>query len=372
MNPRTRRLAKICTVAAALTMVGAGCSSDSDDETAGGGNAGTGGSGGGEVAEGGLTCLTTADLYALVGPESNGFANWSDAQALATELGSSTTFPDGPLDITAPGTESGTYDAFIELALQDLVEERAAAGKIEVDDEGEAVESTRKDYSSQANDNAILQGLTGSKTSFGWVGFAFAEDGGEALHEFEVDGGEGCVAPSAETIADGSYPLARDLYIYVDTAKAAESSALCEYVDYYLSDDGLVAVEEAGYVLLSDEDLAATRSAWDAVGAECEPGAGSGNIRISGSSTVEPISQLVKELLNETNGDITVDVDGPGTGDGFKAFCAGDTDISDASRPIKDEEAQACADAGVEYVELKVAYDGITVLTSAENPAVGG
>jgi phosphate transport system substrate-binding protein len=65
-------------------------------------------------------------------------------------------------------------------------------------------------------------------------------------------------------------------------------------------------------------------------------------------------------------------VDGPGTGDGFKAFCAGDTDISDASRPIKDEEAQACADAGVEYVELKVAYDGITVLTSAENPAVGG
>ena len=54
-------------------------------------------------------------------------------------------------------------------------------------------------------------------------------------------------------------------------------------------------------------------------------------------------------------------VDGPGTGDGFELFCQGETDISDASRAIDEEEAAACADAGIEYTELKIAYDGITV-----------
>src|SRR5690606_30448290 len=69
-----------------------------------------------------ITCLTLADLYALMGPESDNVANWQDAQALATELGSATTFPEAPLSIVAPGDESGTYDSFIELALGDIIE----------------------------------------------------------------------------------------------------------------------------------------------------------------------------------------------------------------------------------------------------------
>ena len=65
----------------------------------------------------------------------------------------------------------------------------------------------------------------------------------------------------------------------------------------------------------------------------------SGSITISGSSTVEPISALVAELFNEPNPDVAITVDGPGTGDGFELFCQGKTDISDASRPIEEEEA---------------------------------
>ena len=61
---------------------------------------------------------------------------------------------------------------------------------------------------------------------------------------------------------------------------------------------------------------------------------------------------------------------GPGTGDGFAQFCAGETDISDASRPISEEEAQTCADAGIEFIELKIAVDGLSVITSAENTDV--
>ena len=91
----------------------------------------------------------------------------------------------------------------------------------------------------------------------------------------------------------------------------------------------------------------------------------SGEVNVSGSSTVQPISVAAGEAFMEENADATVNVDGPGTGDGFELFCNGETDISDASRPIEDEEIAACEDAGIEFVELKVGIDGIAVLTQA-------
>jgi phosphate transport system substrate-binding protein len=208
-----------------------------------------------------VECLSFADLYALVGPESDGFGNWSDAQSLATELGSTTAFPDESLDITAPGTESGTYDSFIEIALADIAEERVTAGAITEDE----AETTRSDYTSQANDNAILQAIEGSPSSFGWVGFAFAEEAGDQVKEIAISeepGGE-CIAPTAETIADGTYPLSRSLYIYVNAGKVDTNTALPAYVDFYLG-DGYVAVEEVGYVGLPPAELSATEQVWTA------------------------------------------------------------------------------------------------------------
>src|ERR671919_634676 len=92
-----------------------------------------------------------------------------------------------------------------------------------------------------------------------------------------------------------------------------------------------------------------------------------GSIFVSGSSTVEPISSLVAELFAEENPDVEITVEGPGTGDGFELFCNGETDISDASRPIEQEEIAACEANGIEYTELEVALDGISVLTSPNN-----
>ena len=204
-----------------------------------------------------VTCVGLADLYALVGPESEGVDNWRDAQELATELGSSTQLPDVGLDITGPGEESGTYDSFVELALADLAEERVASGDLAEDQ----AETTRPDYSSQADDNAIIAGVAGADGSLGWVGFAFAEDAGPEVKELEVDGGEGCVAPTADTIADGSYPLSRTLYLYVNPARAEENRAVETFVDYYLR-GGISAVEEAGYVPLPDDRLAESSRVW--------------------------------------------------------------------------------------------------------------
>ncbi len=72
------------------------------------------------------------------------------------------------------------------------------------------------------------------------------------------------MAPTAETIASGDYPLSRSLYIYVNTDKAADSPAITAFVDYYLSDAGIAAVTEADYVALEADVLAATRTAWEA------------------------------------------------------------------------------------------------------------
>lgn len=207
-----------------------------------------------------VSCLTFADLYALVGPESEGVDNWGDAAALAGELGSTTELPDAGLDITAPGEESGTYDSFIELALGDIAEERVTAGAITEDQAG----TTRPDYQASGDDNVIIEGIEGSDTSLGWVGFAFAEEAGDQVKELEVDGGDGCVAPSADTIADGSYPLSRPLFIYVNKAKAEDNAAVAAYVDFYLSDDGIASVEEVGYVALPDDQFSETTSAWEA------------------------------------------------------------------------------------------------------------
>ncbi len=88
----------------------------------------------------------------------------------------------------------------------------------------------------------------------------------------------------------------------------------------------------------------------------------SGNVVVDGSSTVVPMSTAAQELLNEENPDVKVTVSEAGTGGGFERFCNEETDISDASRPIEDDEVAACEEKGIEYTELQVATDALTVV----------
>jgi phosphate transport system substrate-binding protein len=93
----------------------------------------------------------------------------------------------------------------------------------------------------------------------------------------------------------------------------------------------------------------------------------SGTIRLDGSSTVFPFAQAAAELFNEDNPNVKISVGEAGTSGGFEKFCVGETDISDASRPIEPEEVDACKKGGVSYSEIQVANDGISVTT---NPAL--
>ena len=196
-----------------------------------------------------VSCLSFTDLYALLGPESLGFRSWADANDLAGQLaGTTPPYPDAELVVTAPGEESGTYDSFVEIVLEDTAEERGQDA------------AARPDYTASANDNVIIEGISGSDTSLGWVGYAFYLANQEKVAALQVDGGNGCVAPTPETIADGSYPIARPLFIYVNKAKAESNQALSDYVDFYLSEEGLANVDQAGYVRLAD--YAPVREIW--------------------------------------------------------------------------------------------------------------
>jgi phosphate transport system substrate-binding protein len=207
-----------------------------------------------------IECLSFLDLYALLGPESEGFDSWSDADELAAELAaelgteygeSHAPYPDAPLAPTAPGEESGTFDSFVEIALTGIAEARGLEP------------TTRPDYTASANDNVIIEAVAGSPSSLGWVGLAFASEA-EGITSVPVDGGSGCVEPSDATVADESYPISRPLFIYPNLASVEENPAVAPFVDFYVSADGLALAGEVGYVSLTEEQGQATRDAWEA------------------------------------------------------------------------------------------------------------
>jgi phosphate transport system substrate-binding protein len=199
-----------------------------------------------------LDCLALGDLYALLGPESQGIENWADANALATEVGGNGGLPDLPLTIVAPGEESGTYGSFIDLVTSSIAEERG----IDPDD------VLRPDYQISADDNVIIENAEGTEGGLGFVGYSYAQLAGGNVKEFPVDGGGGCVEPSADNVNNGTYAISRLLYIYVNKEKLTSNPAVRPFVDFYLSDEGLASVTDVQYIALPEDILSTTRSTW--------------------------------------------------------------------------------------------------------------
>ena len=187
-----------------------------------------------------VECLTFGQLFDLIGPNGEGTATWAEA---------SPGLPDAALDIFGPGEESGTFDSFVEIVLEDLAEEAGVEA------------TTRTDYIPSGDDNVILQGIQSSDTSLGWVGFAFAINA-TGVKLLEIDGGNGCVTPTPDTIASNEYPISRDLWIYVNADKAAANDAIVAYLDFYVSEALSAAVRDVGYVPLTEAAHAETAERW--------------------------------------------------------------------------------------------------------------
>jgi phosphate transport system substrate-binding protein len=140
------------------------------------------------------------------------------------------------LDLFGPGTESGTFDYFTE----------AINGE-------EGVQRT--DYNNVGeDDNATVTGVSGSPGGMGYFGFSFYQENSDKLKALEVDGGDGCVAPSEETVQDGSYtPLGRPLFIY-PSAEALKDETVRAFIQYYVDNVNTVATQ-IGFIPMTDEQL---------------------------------------------------------------------------------------------------------------------
>jgi phosphate transport system substrate-binding protein len=129
-----------------------------------------------------------------------------------------------------------------------------------------------------------------------------------------------------------------------------------------------LTVAAAGCGRDDDDDGDAANAAETTTGSGETTEALSGTIEVDGSSTVGPLTQAAAEAFREEQPDVNINVGTAGTGGGFERFCAGETDISNASRPIdEEEEAPLCADAGIEYTEFQVGVDALTVVVNSEN-----
>jgi len=172
------------------------------------------------------TCLTVPELNAIWKPGSK-LGNWDDVRD---------GFPDMALKLFGPGTDSGTFDYFTD----------------EINGEEGA---SRTDYAASEDDNVIVQGVSGEKGGLGYLGFSYYEQNEDALNAVEIDGGDGCVAPSVETAQGGTYkPLSRPLYVYVKKTSFAQP-AVEDFIGYVLDNETAIA-EKVGFVPLNDEQLA--------------------------------------------------------------------------------------------------------------------
>ncbi|MFN3974167.1 MAG: PstS family phosphate ABC transporter substrate-binding protein [Dehalococcoidia bacterium] len=169
-----------------------------------------------------VECITVAELKKMWEPAAQGvITRWNQVNPK---------WPDAPLRLYGPGTDSGTFDYFTE----------AIAGKSR---------SSRGDYTASEDDNVLVQGIAGDRNALGYFGLAYYEENKDKLKVLAVDGGNGCVYPNDETVMTGRYqPLSRPLFIYVNS-KSAQRPEVDAFVKFYLQEGAKLAAE-VGYIPL--------------------------------------------------------------------------------------------------------------------------
>ncbi|MGH2658163.1 MAG: PstS family phosphate ABC transporter substrate-binding protein [Actinomycetota bacterium] len=178
-------------------------------------------------------CLTVEQLKAIWEPGSK-IDNWSGIPGA--------NFPDQDLTLYGAGTDSGTFDYFTDAI---------------VGEEG----ASRSDYTASEDDNVLVQGIAGDPNALGYFGFAYYVQNSDKLKLVAVDGGDGCIPPSDETINSGEYtPLSRPLFVYVKKQSLGKPEVVA-FIDFYM-EVGRSLIPEVGYVNVGSADWASTEQTW--------------------------------------------------------------------------------------------------------------
>ncbi|MBF2075206.1 MAG: PstS family phosphate ABC transporter substrate-binding protein [Synechococcales cyanobacterium C42_A2020_086] len=176
-------------------------------------------------------CLTVEELKTMWEPAAQGkITNWNQVRP---------DFPNAPLTLYGPGTDSGTFDYFTDAI---------------VGEEG----ASRGDFTASEDDNVLVQGVSGDRNALGYFGYAYYEENRDRLKLVAIDdgddsNGQGCIAPSEATVLDNTYqPLARPLFVYV-SKQAAERPEVKSFVEFYANKANKDLIAETGYVPMSDD-----------------------------------------------------------------------------------------------------------------------
>jgi phosphate transport system substrate-binding protein len=177
-------------------------------------------------------CLTTAELKKIWNTGSK-VSSWKDVRA---------SFPDTPLKLFGPGTDSGTFDFFTE-----VINGKAKA--------------SRADYTASEDDNVLVQGVEGTTGGLGYFGFSYYEENADKLKLVKVDNGSGCTAPSVQTVQKGTYkPLARPLFVYAKRASFARAEVRA-FIGYVFNNEKAIA-KKSGFISLTDKQLKKAKFAY--------------------------------------------------------------------------------------------------------------
>jgi phosphate transport system substrate-binding protein len=170
-----------------------------------------------------VDCVTIDQLNKIWAPDST-VKNWSDVDP---------SWPSEPITLYGPGPDSGTFDYFTETV------------------NGET-DASRTDYNPSEDDNVLVQGVAGDSNALGYFGLAYYEENADSLKALQIDGGNGCVTPSTETVRDGSYaPLSRPLFVYVK-AESFSKPEVAEFINFSVANAPAIAAE-VGYVASPDQ-----------------------------------------------------------------------------------------------------------------------
>ncbi len=173
-----------------------------------------------------VSCFTVEQLKKIWEPGAQGtITRWNQIDP---------SWPDEEIHLFGPGVASGTFDYFTE----------AIVGKSG---------SSRGDYTASEDDNVLVQGVSGDKYGLGFFGLAYYEENSDKLRMVAVDGGEGCIEPTAQTVSEGTYaPLSRPLFIYVNSS-SLENPAVVDFVEFYL-EQAPQLLKDVGYIPLTTEE----------------------------------------------------------------------------------------------------------------------
>ena len=309
------------------------------------------------------TDLTVAELAVLFSTATT----WQDVRA---------EFPANPIQRFIPGTDSGTFDYFVEEVFDEDEGPILAAGNTQLSED----------------DNVLVQGISGdgcdpsnasTTCAVGFFGYAYFAENSDRLSVMDIEG----VEPTTDSVNANTYPLARPLFMYSTASIIAEKpqvGAFLNFVLQFVNEE----IGEVGYFPAPDNVLNSAAAELNAAlsgevmmpsddgsvmaGSRglpaVDPLAVSGNIAVAGSSTVFPLAEAMAARFEDEGYSGLITIDSIGSGAGFERFCvAGESDISNASRPIKDSEVESCRAIGRDPIEFRVGTDALAVTVSPGN-----